>query len=134
VTNGGAVLVSSGMLEIKGAITGTGTNIISGASTLEAGVSTAATLGGQNIGFSTGGGTLELLAPNSFYGKISDFASGDTVELLGSWAFSGLSQAGGVTTLTLASGATTYGFEFVGAYSQSNFSIESGTTTTIKYA
>ncbi len=88
------ILVSSGTLELKGAVTGTGTDTISGASTLEfgAGVSTAATHGDQDIGF-TGGGTLHLLAPTSFYGEISDFGAGDTVELLGSWAFSGISQA-----------------------------------------
>ncbi len=115
-------------------MTGTGTDTI-GAATLEfgAGVSTAATLGDQDIGF-TGGGTLHLLAPTSFYGEISDFGSGDTVELKGSWAFHGISHTGGVTTLTLLSGSTTHGFEFVGEYSHSNFSIVSGTTTKIKYA
>ncbi len=135
VTNDGTVLVSSGTLELKGAVSGKGTDTISGASTLEfgAGVSSAATLGDQDIGF-TGGGTLHLLAPTSFYGEISDFAAGDTVELLGSWAFSGISEAAGVTTLTLASGSTTHGFEFAGDYTQSNFSITSGKTTTIGYA
>jgi hypothetical protein len=136
VTNAGTIEVSSGTLELKGAVTGKGTDTIANASTLEfsAGLSTAATLGDQDIGFSTGGGTLHLLKPTSFYGEISDFAAGDTVELLGSWAFSGISQAGDVTTLTLGSGSTTHGFEFAGDYAQSNFSIAPGTTTTIKYA
>ena len=96
-------------------------------------MSTAATLGDQDIGF-TGGGTLHLLAPTSFYGEISDFGSGDTVELKGSWAFSAISEAAGVTTLTLASGSTMHGFEFAGDYTQSNFTIASGTTTKIRYA
>jgi hypothetical protein len=89
---------------------GTGTDTISGVSTLEfgAGVGTAATLGDQDIGF-TGGGTLHLLAPTTFYGEISSFAAGDTVELKGSWAYSSISEAGGLTTLTLESGATTHG-------------------------
>ena len=131
VVNGG-ILVSSGTLELKGAVTGTGTDTISGDSTLEfgAGVSTAAALGDQDIGF-TGGGTLHLLAPTSFYGEISDFGSGDTVELKGSWAFSAISESGGVTTLTLVSGSTTHGFEFAGDYTQSNFTITYGTTTKI---
>ncbi len=117
-------------------MTGKGTDTISGTSTLEFGarVSTAATLDDQDIDFSTGGGTLHLLAPKSFYGEMSDFATDDGVELLGSWAFSGISHAGDVTTLTLARGSPTHGFEFVGDYAQSNFSIVSGTTTTIKYA
>ena len=135
VTNAGTIEVSSGTLELKGAVTGKGTDTISSAATLEfgAGVSTAKTLGDQDIGF-TGGGTLHLLKPTSFYGEISDFAAGDTVELLGSWAFSGISQAADVTTLTLANGSTTHGFEFAGDYAQSDFSIVSGTTTTIKFA
>ena len=134
VTNDGTVRVSSGTLELKGAVTGKGTDTISGASTLElgAGVSTAATLGDQDIGF-TGGGTLRLLAPTSFYGEISDFGSGDTVELKGSWAFSGISDVAGVTTLTLASGATTHAFDFVGNYAQGDFKITSGATSTITH-
>ena len=111
-------------------MSGTGTDTISGVSTLEfgAGVGTAATLGDQDIGF-TGGGTLHLLAPTTFYGEISSFAAGDTVELKGSWAYSSISEAGGLTTLTLASGATTHGFQFVGDYTQGDFAIKSGTTT-----
>ena len=96
-------------------------------------MSTAATLGDQDIDFA-GRGTVHLLAPKSFYGEISDFAARDAVELLGSWAFSGISHAGGVTTLTLESGSTKHGFEFVGDYTHSNFSIVSGTTTKIRYA
>ena len=134
-TNDGTVLVSSGTLDLKGAVTGKGTDTISGAATLEfgAGVSTAKTLGYQDIDFADVG-TLHLLKPTSFYGEISDFAAGDTVELLGSWAFSGISRAGDVTTLTLAGGSTTHGFELVGDYTQSNFSIAPGTTTKIGYA
>ena len=131
----GRSLVSSGHARPQGSGDGQGDGHISGASTLEfgAGVGTPATLGDQDIGFS-GGGTLDLLAPTSFYGEISDFGSGDTVELNGSWAFSSISETGGVTTLTLASGSTTHGFEFVGDYTQSDFTITPGTTTTIKYA
>jgi hypothetical protein len=102
------------------------------ASTLEfdSTVSSSTTVGSQNIGL-TGGGTLDLTDPTSFYSQISDFAAGDTVELLGSWAFSGISDVAGVTTLTLASGGTTHAFEFVGNFTQSNFSITPGATTVI---
>jgi hypothetical protein len=41
----------------------------------------------------------------------------------GSWAFPAISGAGGMTTLTLECGSTRHGFEFVGDYSHSNFSI-----------
>ena len=135
VINTGTIEASSGTLEVTGAVTGKGTDTISGAATLEfgAGVSSAKTLGHQDIEF-TGGGTLDLLAPASFYGEISDFGSGDTVELKGSWHFSGISHAGDVTTLTLAKGSTTHGFEFAGDYSRSEFHIASGTATTIGFA
>jgi len=135
VTNTGMIEVTAGTLDLEGKVSGKGTDTISGAATLEfsAGVSTAATLGDQDIGF-TGGGTLHLLAPTSFYGEISDFAAGDTVELLGSWVFSGISETAGVTTLTLAKGSTTHAFEFVGDYAHKDFSIISGSTTTIGYA
>jgi hypothetical protein len=56
------------------------------------------------------------------------------VELRGSWAFSAISQASGVTTLTLARGSTTHGFEFVGDYAQGDFTITPGKTTTIGFA
>jgi hypothetical protein len=135
-TNSGTINVANGeAATIEPTVTGTGTDTISGDSTLEfdAGVSTAATLGDQDIDF-TGAGALHLLKPASFYGEISGFAAGDTVELLGSWAFSGISQAAGMTTLTLVSGSTTHAFEFAGDYGQSNnFSITSGTTTKIAY-
>jgi hypothetical protein len=39
-----------------------------------------------------------------------------------------------LTTLTLASGSTTHGFEFVGDYTQGEFTIASATTTKIIYA
>jgi hypothetical protein len=61
-------------------VSGKGTDTISGDSTLEfdARVSSAKTLGNQDIDFA-GAGTLHLLKPASFYGEISDFAAGDTV-------------------------------------------------------
>jgi hypothetical protein len=134
-TNDGTILVSSGKLELEGAVTGTGTDTISGSSKLEfdKGVSTAATLGDQDIDF-TGGGTLALLEPSRFYGEISDFGSGDTIKLDHSWRFSAISEVGGVTTLTLHRGSTTHDFEFVGDYTRSDFSITPGKITTIGYA
>jgi hypothetical protein len=53
---------------------------------------------------------------------------------MSSWAFSAISHAHGVTTLTLASGSTTHAFDFVGDYTHKNFHITAGTTTFIKYA
>ena len=127
-TNDGTVQVSSGKLEIDGAVTGEGKDTISGPSKLQfdAGVSTAATLGHQDIDLSGTGGTMALLEPTDFYGKISDFGSGDTVKLENSWLFSALSHASGMTTLTLESGTTKHAFEFAGDYSRSEFRITQG--------
>ncbi len=134
--NSGAIDASGGRLTLTDAVTGTGTDTISRASTLEfdAGVSSAKTFGDQDIDFSTGGGTLHLLAPRSFFGEISDFGPGDSVELTGSWAFFGISDVAGVTTLTLESGSTKHGFEFAGDYRRSDFSVTPGKTTTVGYA
>ena len=135
-TNSGTLTVSNEDtvdIETDG-VTGRGTDTISGASTLEFGsaVSSSTTVGSQNIGFA-GGGTLDLTDPTSFYGEVSGFATGDTIELEGSWDFSGISQAGGVTTLTLVMGSTTHAFEFVGDYAQGDFKITSGATSTITH-
>ena len=136
VTNTGTIEVAAATLDFMGAVTGTGTDTISGASTLEfdAAVSTSATVGSQNIGF-TGGGTLDLTDPKAFWGEISGFATNDAVELLGSWAFSSFSENSGGTlaTLTLASGATKHAFDFVGDYTRGDFKITSGATSTITY-
>ncbi len=135
INNAGTIEVSSGTLDLEGAVSGTGTDTIENASTLEfdAPVSSAKTVGAQNIGFTGNGGTLDLTSPNNFWAEISGFAAGDAIDLLGSWAFSGVSHGSGVTTLTLASGATKQAFTFVGDYSQGDFSITSGATTIIKH-
>jgi hypothetical protein len=117
------------------AVTGTGTDTISGASTLEfdAAVSSSTTVGSQNIGF-TGSGALDLTDPTAFWGEISDFAATDTIELLGSWKFSSFSETGrALATLTLASGATKHAFDFVGDYTPGEFKITSGATSSITY-
>ena len=134
-TNDGTARVSAGKLEIEGAVTGAGTDTISGPAKLQfdAGVSTAATLGDQDIDLSGKGGTMALVDPTGFYGKISDFGSNDTVKLEGFWAFSALSHASGVTTLTLAEGATRHAFDFVGDYTRREFNISSGSITKVTY-
>ena len=137
-TNSGAINVANGETATIGpAVTGTGTNTISGGSTLEfeAGVSTAATLGDQDIAFAGASMLRDLLEPSNFYGEISGFAASDAVELLGSWSFSGISQAGDVTTLARSQTWLDHArLRSPGDYARRNFSINSGTTTTIRSA
>jgi hypothetical protein len=136
VANTGTLEVASGTLDFMGAVTGKGIDTISGASTLEFGAAVASktTVGDQNIGF-TGGGTLDLTDPKVFWGEISNFAGTDTIELLGSWKYSSFSENanGTLATLTLASGATKHAFDFVGSYTQGDFKITSGATSTIAF-
>jgi hypothetical protein len=130
--NKGTVLVSSGTLDLEGAVSGKGTDRISGGSTLEFDSTVG---GGQTIDFS--GGALDLLDPQGFSGKIADFASSDMVQLAGDWNFSSFSETGNgmMGNLTLSSGGTTNTFHFLGDYTANDFHIASGaTTTTIAHA
>jgi fibronectin-binding autotransporter adhesin len=136
VANDGTILVSSGTLDLKGAVSGgtaatPGTDTIAGASTLEFGsaVGTSKTIGSQDVGF-TGGGTLDLADPKGFWGDISGFAPTDAVDLRGSWAISSFHEVSGIGKLTLESGTTKHTFDFVGNFTQSSFNIVSGTGTT----
>jgi fibronectin-binding autotransporter adhesin len=137
MTNVATILISSGTVEFNEVVNGKGTITISNGSTLEVGaVSSPKTRGSQDIDFSTGGGLLDLTLPYLFYGEISNFSTGDTVELQNEpysngWSFKGISESDGVTTLTLHTHISTDGerkeithsFEFVGDYSKSNFDI-----------
>ena len=130
LTNTGTIAVTAGTLDLEGAVTGKGIDKVSGASTLEFDSAVAAT---QTVDFLGGASAVDLIDPNGFSGKIADFASPDTVQLSGDWAFSSFSEnsAGTLGTLTLASGASDHAFNFIGDYTASDFKIASGATTTI---
>jgi hypothetical protein len=131
LVNKGSVLVSSGTLDLEGAVSGKGEDTISGGSTLEFDSTVG---GGQTVDFS--GGALDLLDPQGFSGKIAGFASPDMVQLAGEWNFSSFSETGNgmMGNLTLSSGGTTNTFHFLGDYTASDFSIASGATTIIGHA
>ena len=122
-------------VEFERSVLGHGSADISGGGTLEF----AKKVDQKNIDFGAGGGTLSLLDPTAFnakgYGSIGDFAAGDTISLAGDWAFGALTNpTSGTTHLTLTSGTTSHTFDFSNAFSKSDFTITSGTTTTIKFA
>ncbi len=123
--------MSSGTLDFGGAVTGTGTDTISGASTLEFGSTIAAT---QTIDYSGSGGTLDL-NPLGYAGShIGGFAATDTVNLAGDWIFHKFSENPAATlgTLTLqnVTSHADLSLKFAGDYSKSDFTITPGTTTT----
>jgi hypothetical protein len=129
LVNKGAVLVSSGTLDLQGAVGGNGADTISGASTLEFDSTVG---GGQTAGFTGSGGTLDLIDPSGFAAKISGFAAPDKVELSGDWVFSHFSETGNgnMGTLTLTSGSNQLSLNFLGDYTKNDFTIASGATTT----
>jgi hypothetical protein len=130
VTNTGTIEVTAGTIDLQGAVTGKGNDKVSGASTLEFDSAVVAT---QTVDFLGGPSAVDLIDPTAFLGRIADFASSNTVQLAGDWAFSGFSEnvAGTLGTLTMASGASRHAFDFVGDYIASDFKITSGATTTI---
>jgi hypothetical protein len=132
LVNNGSVLVSSGALDLQGAVSGNGTDTISNASTLELDSTVG---GGQTAGFTGGGGTLDLIDPLGFAGKISGFAATDSLDLSGDWVLSHFSDNAGGTlgTLTLASGANQLSLHFLGDYTVNDFQVASAATTIITH-
>ena len=133
INNTGAIAVTSGTLDLEGAVTGAGTDTVLGHSTLEFGSTVS---GNQTIDFAGGRSAVDLIDPHGFSGHIENFASPNAVDLSGDWVFSGFSENSGGTLgmLTLASGATHLSLDFIGDYTKDDFAIASGTTTVITHA
>ncbi len=137
VTNNGTIEVAAATLDLEGAVTGTGTDDISGASTLEFD-STVAT--GQTVSFTGSAGALDLGDPQGFSGKISGFdtvGANDTLEVAGPWVFSGFTENAGGTqgALAFANGASRISLTLLGDYVAANFTHQTLATggTTITY-
>jgi hypothetical protein len=132
-TNGNNVLVSSGTLDFQGAVSGTGTDTINGASTLEFDSTIGAN---QTIAFSGSGGTLDLADPLGYAGSIvGGFVAGDHVDFAGAWSLLSFSEntADTLGTLTLTNGTNHVALEFAGSFTKSDFSIATGGTTIIEH-
>ena len=133
-----ATVENNGTIKAEGAgstvnferkVVGTGTDDISGGATLEF-VKGAK----QTYDFGAGGGTLDLLDPTNIGGKIDNFATGDTIKLAGDWTFSSLTHpTSGTTALTLGSSGVDHTFHFAGNFTESDFNIVSGSTTSITW-
>ena len=123
MTNTGTIEVTAATLDVQGAVTGKGSDEISGASTLEFDSTVAA---GQTVSFTGSGGTLDLGAPQGFAGEISGFdtvGANDTIEVAGPWVFSGFTENAGGTqgTLGFTNGASTLSLTLLGDYNPADF-------------
>jgi hypothetical protein len=104
VTNNGTIEAAAVTLDLKGAVTGTGSDNISGASTLEFDSTVAP---GQTVSFAGSGGTMDLTAPARFAGLVSGFdlagsGSNDTIEVSAPWIFTGFNENAANTQGALA--------------------------------
>jgi hypothetical protein len=133
--------VSAGTLDFQaGILSGTGSDIVSGAATLEFDANVVA---GQTASFAGGGGTLDLTAPTKFAGVIGGFDTpgggwNNTIEVAGPWVFTGFTENAGGTegTLGFANGASTTSLTLLGNYNPVHFVHQSGPSgsTLITYA
>ena len=140
VTNSGTLEAASGTLEFKGAVTGTGTDEISGRATLEFYATVAA---GQTVSFAGSGGELLLHDPAGFAGSISGFdeagaGSNDTIRVAAPWDFTGFTENAGSTegTLGFSNGSSTLSLTLIGDYNANDFVQQTGPhgSTLITYA
>ncbi|HXV01683.1 MAG TPA: hypothetical protein VG166_14410 [Caulobacteraceae bacterium] len=125
VSNTGAVFASSGVLNVRGAVGGTGTWDIDGGTL----VFRDAVAAGGVVSFLSNGGQLELTDTAQFAAKVSGFAAGDTLDLrsisFGSatmLSYSGTSTAG---TLTVSNGSHVAKIALLGQYAAANFAMSS---------
>ncbi|HEY1710695.1 MAG TPA: hypothetical protein VGG10_20680 [Rhizomicrobium sp.] len=130
VDNGKLVVAANETLTLNGMLKGTGTVTLKAGSTLTLNTGVSAT---DTLAFSGSGATLDLIHPTASSAKISGFASGDAVNLTGAWSFVSFNESGNTGTLTLKSGTHTIAMKFAGALQADNFSITTGSTTTIAF-
>jgi hypothetical protein len=125
VTNNGTIEVTSGTLDFNGRILGTGSDTISGASTLQLDAQVSAT---QTVDFTGSGGELALHGPAVFAGSISGFdtagaGSNDKIQVAAPWVFTGFTENAGGTqgTLNFTNGSSAIGLTLLGNYNPADF-------------
>jgi hypothetical protein len=132
--NGALAVASNQTLTLSGALTGAGTASIGAGSTLNCAANVAAS---PTLDFAGTGGTLDLSNPLGYQGAdIAGFAATDNVDLAGAWSLLSFNEnsAGTLGTLTLTNGTNQAALEFAGSFTQSSFTINSGTTTIIGHS
>ena len=141
MTNTGKIEVSAGTLDFKEGISGTGSDTISGAATLEFDANVSA---GQTVFFTRSGCELALKEAEDFHALIRSFGAGgahDTIDAMNFahdatiFSFSENSSHT-LATLTLTDGADVAHFHLSGDYVRSDFKVGAdiaGTGTLIRF-
>jgi hypothetical protein len=141
VINHGKIEVSAGKLDFKEGISGTGSDTISGAATLEF---DAKVLAGQTVFFTGSAGELALKEAEDFHALIRSFGAGhahDSIDAMNfahdatTFSFSE-NRAHTLATLTLKDGADVAHFDLSGDYVRSDFKVGAdiaGTGTLITF-
>jgi hypothetical protein len=118
IVNSGLIWANGGNMTINGAVTGSGSAMISGAATLELGAESSA-----NVTFGAdAAGTLILRDPTGFTGTISGLSSADHIDLANiSYETASVyditySSDSNITTLVVTSGANTGAISLLGNY------------------
>jgi hypothetical protein len=122
VTNSGTIESTTSLLDVTGAVTGTGTLKIDAGTTLEVGRTVASS---QTAVFASTTGTLSLDQPLNFAGSITDFTGSDQIYLGGQTitGFGGYNTATHVLTVLGTGNATIAQLTFNGSYTLGNFSV-----------
>jgi hypothetical protein len=124
IANTGTLETAAGKLDLKGAISGAGKDIVAGASTLQFDSTVAS---GQTVSFAGSGGALALFDPQGFAAKISGFdaggASSDTLQLSNVWTYAGFTENAGHTqgAMTFTDGALSASLTLLGDYNSALF-------------
>jgi hypothetical protein len=132
IGNAGTIAVTSGTLELKGALTGAGSLSIGAAATLALDGSVGT---GQQVDFaSTTGGALVLKDASGFLGTVAGLGGSDKIDLTGlayaGNAHPGWTQQGMGGTLTVTEGSTTLSIKLFGQYMAAGFHAGQGVTGT----
>jgi beta-glucanase (GH16 family) len=126
IVNAGTVDVSAGTLTLKAGVTGNGTFLLHGLSTLDF---AAAVGGGSTISFLSSTATLKVETLGAFGPTILGFAKGDTIDVApvpsGLATMLNFVQTGSSGILTISDGAHTGTFNLTGSYNTAGFHMAS---------
>lgn len=105
IANSGVIEADGGVLELTGALSGSGKTQIDAGATLELGAASA-----EAVSFGGAIGTLRLDDPSSFSGVIGGLAPGDVIDLVGVTTTGPVNLSGSVLSVPTTGGTLTFHF------------------------